>query len=623
MRSALLESRNKVDSMTQQDKAEILRYLNQFSATFNEMAQEVVKRLLSNQVPSHLNPFFPQQQMAQALASASAVKIDARSFLQQQFQFLEKQQRLWQNATRAFLGETPETLIREAVGDKRFADPDWQGNPAFSYLKQAYLLNAEYLQQMVDALDFEDAKLGEQVRFYTRQLINSMAPTNYVFTNPEVCREILTSEGECLARGIDKFMRDLENSPSEAFKITQVDLHAFRLGEDLAYTPGKVIYRNHLIELLQYTPVTEQQFSIPLLIVPPFINKYYILDLDQKKSLVRWLVSQGFNVFMVSWVNPDASYRDTSFDDYVFDGVLAALNAVENVAGSERINVAGYCVGGTLLGMVQAFLAARGDQRINSLTLLTTLFDFSEPGEVGNYMNAQMLPMIEQSVNAKGYLDGRILALSFSLLRENNLFWSFFVENYLKGRDPMPFDILYWNSDSTNLPGAAYLFYLNKMYIENCLRNPGEVSIGDVKLDLGSVRVPTYCLAAQADHIVLWQAAYRSARLLGGNVRFVLTESGHVAGVVNPAAGGKYGHWLNDSLDQAPEEWLDNAELVAGSWWSDWQRWLQNLSGDMRAARGLGSEDFPALGDAPGDYVRVRLERSYAPAVMETEAGAA
>lgn len=594
--------------MTQQDQAEILRYLNQFGATFNQISQEVVKRLLNHQIPANLNPFCPQSSVAQAFSSP--LKIDARSFLRQQFEFLEKQQRLWQNASRALMGEMPEALIQEPAGDKRFADPDWQGNPAFSYLKQAYLLNAEYLQQMADALEFEDTKLGEQVRFYTRQLVNSMAPTNYVFTNPEVCREILKSEGECLARGIDKFMRDLENSPSEAFKITQVDMHAFELGVDLAATPGKVIYRNHLMELLHYTPTTESQYSVPLLIVPPFINKFYILDLDQKKSLVRWLLDQGFNVFMVSWVNPDETYRDVNFDNYIFDGVLAALDVVQKVAEADRVNAAGYCVGGTLLGMAQAYLAARGDSRIASLTLMTTLFDFSDPGEVGNYMNAQMLPIIENSVNTKGYLDGRILALSFSLLRENNLFWSFFIENYLKGRDPMPFDILFWNSDSTNLPGAAYLFYLNKMYIENSLRQPGGVVIGDTGLDLSQIRIPAYCLAAQTDHIVLWQAAYRSAQLLNGDVRFVLTESGHVAGVVNPVSNGKYGHWVNPEIETTPEQWLDQARLVSGSWWADWQHWLGERSGQLVPSK-LLNQDSSLLDNAPGRYVRVRLERSF------------
>lgn len=598
--------------MNHQDSAQILQYLNDCGAQFNTMMQEVIKRLLGHQIPSSINPFLPAQSVTQTMSGA--VKLDARTFLQQQVQFLEKQQRLWHNATRAFMGGMQEPLIQESAGDKRFSDPDWQGNPAFNYVKQAYLLNAEFMQQMVDALQFDDQKLGEQVRFYTRQLINSMAPTNYVLTNPEVCREILTTEGECLARGIDRFIRDLENSPAEAFKITQVDMHAFRLGKDLACTPGKVIFRNRLIELLHYSPQKKEVHRVPLLIAPPFINKYYILDLDAKKSLVRWLVDQGFDVFMISWVNPDEHYGETDFQDYMFDGVIAALNVVEEVAGNNKINVAGYCVGGTLLGMTQAYLKARGDERINSLTLLTTLFDFSEPGEVGNYMNAQMLPMIEQSVKSKGYLDGRILALSFSLLRENNLFWSFFVENYLKGKDPVPFDILYWNSDSTNLPAAAYLFYLNQMYIGNRLREAGGIAIGDVALDLRSIDIPTYCLAAQADHIVLWQAAYRSAALLSGQVKFVLTESGHVAGVVNPVDRGKYGHWISEALPDNPEDWLSQATLVNGSWWSDWRQWLADRSGDMRPAHPPGSAAYPPLADAPGRYVQTRLERGFAEA---------
>lgn len=594
--------------MTQQDTAQILQHLHEFSNRFNDMMQEVIKRLLCQQIPAAINPFLSAPSMTQAMSGA--IKLDARTFLQQQIQFLEKQQRLWHNATQAFMGKNPEPLISEPAGDKRFSHPDWQGHPAFNYVKQAYLLNAEFMQQMVDALQFEDQKLGEQVRFYTRQLINSMAPTNYVLTNPEVCREILTSEGECLARGIDRFIRDLENSPAEAFKITQVEMHAYRLGEDLAYTPGKVIYRNRLIELLHYSPKMEKVRKIPLLIVPPFINKFYILDLDEKKSLVRWLVEQGFDVFMISWVNPDASYRDVDLVDYMFEGLIAALDVVEDVSESKKINVAGYCIGGTLVGMAQAYLRAKGDLRIHSMTLLTTLFDFSEPGEVGNYMNESMLPTLEKSVKANGYLDGRILALGFSLLRENNLFWSFFVENYLKGKDPVPFDILYWNSDSTNLPAAAYLSYLNKMYIENRLRIPGSIQIDDVPLDLGKIDTPTYCLAAQADHIVLWQAAYRSARLLGGDVRFVLTESGHVAGVVNPAEWGKYGHWVADGgLPESPADWLAQAPLVTGSWWRDWKTWLEHRSGNWRAARQPGNKRFPPLEEAPGRYVTVRLEK--------------
>jgi polyhydroxyalkanoate synthase subunit PhaC len=593
-------------TMTQQEKNEVLFHLEQFGARFNQVTQDVIRRLLNQSLSPDFGAYFSHHAVSQTISSMA--KIDARSFVQKQMEFLEKQQQLWQNTARAFMGELPDALVQEVPGDKRFSDADWQGNPAFYYIKQAYLLNTEYIQQMVDSLSFDDEKMGDQLRFYTRQLINSMAPTNFVFTNPEVCREILSTQGECLAKGLDKFLRDLDNSPAEAFKITQVNIDAFRLGENLAMTQGKVVYRNSLMELLHYSATTDQQYAIPLIIIPPFINKYYILDLDHKKSMVRWLLAQGFDVFMVSWVNPDETYCDYGFDRYVLDGVIAAMNVVEKITQSSKINLAGYCVGGTLLAMAQAYLAAKDDDRIESISLLTTLLDFSEPGEVGNYMNASMLPMIEQSVKTKGYLDGRILGLGFSLLRENHLFWTFFVENYLKGRDPVPFDILYWNSDSTNFPATAYLYYLNKMYIENELKTPGALTIEGIPIDLHKIAVATYCLAAHADHIVLWQAAYRSAQLLNSPVRFVLAESGHVAGVVNPAETGKYGYYVAEALATNPDKWFESAKKCNTSWWHDWHLWLQQRSGERVAAKPTDTHEFPALADAPGNYVKMRLE---------------
>lgn len=589
--------------MKQEEKLEILGYLTKFNHVFNDMIGEVTKRVLSSQVKAEINPFSQTEKLADVLSSG--VKLDTKLFLQQQFDFLQKQQLLWQNASRIFMGEMLEPLVQEEKSDKRFADGDWEGNPVFNYIKQAYLLNAEYVSQMVESLEFEDGKMGEQVRFYTRQLVNSMAPSNYVFTNPEVCREILKTEGECLARGIDNFMRDLENSPSEAFKITQVDINAFTLGETLAYTPGEVVFKNRLIELIRYFPAGSEVVATPLLIVPPFINKYYILDLDARKSLVKWLVERGYEVFMISWVNPDETYADTEFDDYMTEGVLAALDQVISITGAEQVQAAGYCVGGTLLGITQSYLTALDDKRINSCTFLTTLFDFSEPGEVGAYISGTLLPLLEQNVAAKGYMDGRVLALSFSLLRENNLFWSFFIENYLKGKDPMPFDILYWNSDSTNLPAKAYLYYLNNMYVEDKLKEPGALTIGGQPVDLGSIETPSYCLAARADHIVLWHAAYKSARLLGGATRFVLTESGHVAGVINPAATGKYPHWVAEHLPKQADQWFSQAQEKAGSWWLDWDAWLR---ANCSAMRQVSVQTESTLPPAPGEYVKRRLE---------------
>lgn len=596
--------------MRSEERTEVLQYLEKFNGVFNDMMTEVIERILKNQIVGDLNPLPATDGVTEN--ESPSVRINPERFIQQQFKFLERQQQLWQNASRAMLGEEMEPVIVEQNGDQRFKDGDWDGNPVFSYIKQAYLLNAEYIQQLVDSFEFDDKKTEEQVRFYTRQFVNSVAPGNYIFTNPEVCREILETEGQNLARGIDNFMHDLEQSPNEAFKITQVRSDAFTLGYDLAATPGEVIFENDLIQLIQYGGTTESVYRIPLLIIPPFINKYYILDLGEKKSMVRWLIAKGYSVFMVSWVNPDESMASITFENYIHRGVICAIDVVERVSHSKKINVTGYCVGGTLLGMTQAYLLARGDKRIHSLSFLTTLFDFSQPGEVGNYISEKMYPMIEQVVSKKGYFDGRILALSFSLLRENNLFWSFFIENYLKGKDPTPFDILYWNSDSTNVPGEAYLYYVRNMYLENKLVEAGAVVVDGVPIDLHLVKTPAYCLAAMADHIVLWQAAYRSARCLGGEVRFVLTESGHVAGVVNPAGEtpgeGKYPHWVNDQMAPDQGDWLNKATQIKGSWWHDWDRWLRERSGEPRRPRKIGNAKYQAIEPAPGRYVKTRLD---------------
>lgn len=597
--------------MTPEDKTEVLQYLEKFNGIFHDMTKDVIQRILQNQMMPATSPLGDTTVKP---ASAPSIRINPEHFMKQQVLFLERQQALWQNMSRIMLGEEVNPVIVEPKGDQRFKDRDWNSNPVFSYIKQAYLLNADYLQQMVDSFEYDDRKTEEQVRFYTRQFVNSLAPSNYILTNPEVCREILATEGENLARGMDNFIRDLENSPAEAFKVTQVSMDAFTLGSDLANTPGEVIYQNRLVQLIQYAPTTESVYQIPLFIIPPFINKYYILDLGEEKSLVRWLVAKGYTVFLVSWVNPDESHADVSFEDYVREGVLAPLDVVENVSRGSKINMVGYCVGGTLLGIVQAYLAEKGDTRINSLSFLTTLFDFSLPGEVGNYISEQMYPVIEKAVVSKGYLDGRILALSFSLLRENNLFWSFFIENYLKGKDPIPFDILYWNSDSTNVPANAYLYYLRNMYLENRLVEPGGIAIDGVPIDLGKITVPSYSLAAMGDHIVLWQAAYKSARCLGGERRFVLTESGHVAGVVNPGGesegGGKYPQWVNEAQVEDPDEWLTGAKQVKGSWWHDWHRWLSEKSGEQRKPRKPGNSRYKPIETAPGHFVKVRLEQS-------------
>lgn len=403
-------------------------------------------------------------------------------------------------------------------------------------------------------------------------------------------------------------MRDLEKSPLEAFKITQTDTSAFTLGKDLATTKGKVVYENKLFQLIHYTPMTKQTHEVPILFTPPFINKYYILDLDEKKSMVRGLLLQGFSVFMISWINPDSDLAEEDFVSYMKNGPIQALDVICEITGQEQVNAVGFCVGGTLLSMATAWLRAKGDERITTLTLLTTLLDFSEPGEVGNYLSEDMVPIIEQTADLKGVYDGRILGLSFSLLRENNLFWSFFINNYLRGKDPAAFDILYWNSDATNIPAACFKQYLNYTYIENKLMQPGEIVIDDVPIDLGNIDVPTYFLATIADHIVLWQSAFKGPALLSGKSKFTLAGSGHLAGVISPPEGGKYPHWQNDNLAETPEEWFTHATEKPGSWWPDWHNWLHTRSGSKVTSPKPGKhKSFPAIEDAPGRYVKKRL----------------
>ncbi len=584
---------------------EVLRYLDKFRDVFNDMTKEVMESALSGK--TEVNPLLNADKVANILSRG--VKVDPAKLVQDQMSFLQTQMALWQGAAESIMAGKPlADVVPTPQGDKRFKDGQWTENPLYNYFKQSYLLNAEMLQKIVESLEFEDPKSSEQVKFYTRQFVNSMSPTNYVLTNPEVCRDILDSKGACLTKGIDNFLRDLQRSPIEAFKVGQVEPDAFELGKTLAYTKGKVIYQNDVMQLIQYSPSTEQVFEKPLLIIPPFINKYYILDLDHKKSMPRWLVEQGYTVFMVSWFNPDESHRNIGFDDLVKKGVIEALDAVVKVTNCDSVNTAGYCVGGTLLSVAQAYLSAKGDKRINTLTLLTTLLDFAEPGEVGIYLSETSLPHVFQNADKKGYFDGRILALGFSLLRENNLFWSYFVDNYLKGKDPVPFDILYWNSDSNNITAKSFIYYVKNMYQYNKLIQPGALEIDGQSIDLGKIKVPTYAVATVADHIVLWQSAYDSVQYLGADVRFILAGSGHVAGIVNPAESGKYDYWVGKKMPKEADQWMAEAKQQSGSWWLDWNRWLKRRSGSTVDAREPGAGALPALEDAPGSYVRVRLE---------------
>ncbi len=591
--------------MKQAAESTVLEYIDQFSEVFNKKLQEVLSKSLNVDATTPLAPV-DSAQFSELLTSAN---VDTAKLVTEQMAFMEQQMQLWQNATKAMLGEQVDPVISEGKGDHRFKDEQWSESPVYSYIKQAYLLNSKMLQSTVESLEFADPKVAEQVKFYTRQYINAASPTNSILTNPEVCREILESKGQNLVKGMENFMSDLQRSPVDAFSVTQTDPDAFTLGEDLATTPGKVVFENDFIQLIQYTAVTEKVYKQPILITPPFINKYYILDLDQKKSLVRWLVAQGYSVFIISWVNPDASYAEKDFGDYMHQGPIAALDVVQKITKAQKVNMVGWCVGGTLLATAVAYLKAKEDSRVNSMTLLTTLLDFSEPGEVGVYLSEKNMPMIEKAADEKGYFDGRVLGLGFSMLRENNLFWSYFVNNYLKGKDPAPFDLLYWNSDPTNFPAAAFKQYLKNTYVENNLKEAGVFEIDGVAIDLKNIDVPCYFLSTIADHIVPWQGSYKGTQLVSGDTRFVLSGSGHLAGVINPEEGGKYPHWTSSELTGDAQSWFASAQKMEGSWWSDWDQWLAPQSGNQVKARTVGrTKAYPAIEDAPGRYVKVRLD---------------
>jgi polyhydroxyalkanoate synthase len=536
--------------------------------------------------------------------------VDVEKLLQTQLNYLNKQSQLWQAVSQAMLDEqkTAEPVVVEAPDDRRFSDSEWQENPFYSFIKQSYLLNSNLLCETLDSMRFEEPAQREQLKFFTRQYINALSPTNTLLGNPEVYRKTLDSQGQNLQSGFQNLLRDWQQSPQQGLKITQTDESVFKVGENLATTPGKVVYQNEIMQLIQYEPATEKVFSRPILITPPYINKFYVLDLDEKKSLVRWLVNQGFTVFMISWVNPDARLAHKNFGDYVMQGPVEALNVVRSITRVEKTHLIGYCVGGTLASIAAALLKEQGRDCLASLTLLTTLLDFSKPGEVGHYLSEASWPLLREQVQAQGYMDGRTLAMGFSLLRENQLFWPYFINNYLKGEEPQPFDILYWNSDSTHIPAANYVEYIESTYLKNLLREPGAFSVNGTPIDLGVIDVPVYFLATQTDHIVLWDAAYRSSQLISAPSRFVLAGSGHLAGVINPENSGKYGFWTNAGKPETAAEWFEGAEQQQDSWWPDWFAWARAESGRLVNAREVGNKPgFPALEDAPGNYVRRRI----------------
>jgi polyhydroxyalkanoate synthase len=526
---------------------------------------------------------------------------DPTRLVQAQLGFWQDYMTLWQSTTRRIMGMETSPVIQADPKDKRFRDDAWHQNEIFDFIKQSYLLSARYVTKTVGDVEGLDPKTARKVDFYARQFVDAMSPSNFVLTNPEVLRKTAETGGENLLRGLNNLLTDLERGHGK-LSIKMTDRDAFKLGENIAVSPGKVVYQNELMQLIQYSPSTDAVLKRPLLILPPWINKFYILDLRPKNSFVRYAVSQGHTVFMVSWVNPDEQLADAGFEDYMKKGVFAALDAIERATGERDVNAIGYCLGGTLLGTTLAWMARKGDDRIKSATFFVTMLDFQEAGELGVFIDEEQLKALEEKMNARGYLDGAEMSTTFNMLRANDLIWSFVVNNYLLGNEPFPFDLLYWNSDATRMPARFHSFYLRHMYQENLLAQPDAIELDGVKLDLGQIKVPAYFLSTREDHIAPWRSTYRGTQLLGGENRFVLAASGHIAGVVNPPEGGKYNHWVNNALPPDPQAWLEGATEMAGSWWPDWNRWVTAKAPAKVAAR----TPTDAGEDAPGGYVRVQ-----------------
>jgi polyhydroxyalkanoate synthase len=512
---------------------------------------------------------------------------------------------LWLNMTSRFMGNDNRPVAQPHDGDRRFRSELWEQNPFFDFLKQSYLVAANTVQSIVADAEDLDEKTARKVEFYTKQYVDALSPSNFILTNPDVIKRTIETHGQNLLQGLQHFCEDFDPE-SGKLRIRMTDMDAFELGKNVAVSPGKVVFQNELMQLIQYSPETEQVFKKPLLIIPPWINKYYILDLQPKNSLIKWLVEQGHTVFVISWVNPDESLRDRDFEDYVFQGPLQALEAIEAATGEEEVNVIGYCIGGTLLSATLAYLNTQGKAPFVSATFFVTLIDFSDPGDLGVFVDEDQLTVLEQEMHDKGYHDGKEMALTFNLLRSNDLIWSFYINNYLMGKEPFPFDLLYWNSDSTRMPAKMHSTYLRKMYLENSFKDPGCFTVGGVQIDISSIATPSYFISTEDDHIAPWKSTYLGAQLFSGPVRFVLGKSGHIAGIVNPPAANKYGFYINDDLSETPDEWLRDAQEHAGSWWPDWQAWVEQYAGEKVPARVPGEGSLKPIEDAPGSYVKAR-----------------
>jgi len=588
--------------MPMPDPTELAKNMVTVIGQCQKLLGDYLKHQAESSDPRAIDPYNIGGAFTQLLSRMMA---HPRKLIEAQLGLWHDYMNLWHATARRMLGESVEPVIAPLPGDKRFKYSAWDDNEVFDFIKQSYLLTTRWVQTTIADVEGLDPASRKKVEFYTKQFADAIAPTNFLLTNPEVLRTTLAENGKNLVRGLSNVLEDLERGKGK-LAIRQTDMDAFEVGRNVAVSPGKVVFRNELIELLQYDPAGETVFKTPLLIFPPWINKFYILDLNKEKSFIRWATEQGLTVFVVSWVNPDATLAKKSFADYMQNGVFAALEAVEKATGEREVNTIGYCIGGTLLGTTLAYMAETGDTRIKSTTFFAAQMDFTEAGDLTIFIDDAQIDLIKKQMDAAGgILPSNSMFATFNMLRANDLVWSYVVNNYLLGRDPFPFDLLFWNSDQTRMPAALHLFYLRKFYKENQLA-AGKLEILGKTLSLGKVKIPIYLQSSKEDHIAPFRSVYKSVHLFGGPVKFIIAGSGHIAGVVNPPQLKKYQFWTNDQKTETVDDWWQGAKETGGSWWPDWIKWLTPLSGAQVPARKPGDGKLSVLGDAPGTYVRAK-----------------
>ncbi|SJM34141.1 class I poly(R)-hydroxyalkanoic acid synthase [Mesorhizobium delmotii] len=531
---------------------------------------------------------------------------DPQRALEAQTRLFSGYMTVWANSIQRLSagGEDADDAVKPELGDKRFQDPEWGRNAFFDFLKQAYLVTSRWAGELVEHADGLDEHTRHKASFYVKQVSNAISPSNFILTNPELFRETIASNGENLVRGMKMLAEDIAAGKGD-LKLRQADYSSFEIGKNLATTPGKVVGRSDVAEILQYDPATETVLKRPLLICPPWINKFYILDLNPQKSFIRWAVEQGHTVFVISWINPDERHGTKSWEAYIREGLQYGLDTIEKATGEKDVNAVGYCVGGTLLAAALALMAQEGDHRIKSATFFTTQVDFTYAGDLKVFVDEEQVAAVEKAMNEKGYLDGTKMATAFNMLRSGDLIWPYVVNNYMRGKDPLPFDLLYWNADSTRMAAANHSFYLRNCYLENRL-SQGMMELAGRVVSLKDITIPVYNLASKEDHIAPALSVFLGSKYFGGEVDYVMAGSGHIAGVVNPPAAQKYHYWTGGKPAGDFDQWIAEATNHPGSWWPHWQRWIE-AKDDTRVPARKPGKHMKTLGEAPGSYVKVRV----------------